>query len=160
MSPDPITAFDLMPLRGVITAPIQTLKGMLRGMAKGTVLNAVKDKPKRPPARLPPKGTPERRKIEKARDDGIKAKKAQELENIRGGGEGSGAWTKEELEDIRRKGEFPDDAQWHHDPTVANRPDLAHKPESVHIIRGGREAHFEDGHGRNWQNPRNDITDK
>ncbi len=67
--------------------------------------------------RLPPKGTPERAAIEAARSQGIVARQAQELANIRAGGKGSGIWTEAELTEIRRTGEFPVDAYWHHDPT-------------------------------------------
>ena len=104
-------------------------------------------------ARLPPKGTPERNKIEAARRRGIKAKKAQELDDIRSGGKGSGVWTKQELKDIRKGGDFPDDVRWHHDPTVANRPDLANNPKFVHPMRGGDKGHLYDGHGGNYRNP-------
>lgn len=103
--------------------------------------------------RLPPKGTPERATIEAARTRGIRAKKDEELADIRGGGKGSGEWTDQELQAIRRTGKFPPDAEWHHDPTVANRPDLASHPSTVRIVRGGRDAHF-DAHERNWRNPK------
>ena len=105
-------------------------------------------------ARLPPKGTPERRKIEAARRRGVNRKKAQELKDIKAGGKGSGVWTEKELEDIRRTEKFPIDARWHHDPTVANRPDLAADPRSVHPLRGGNKGHLHDGHGGNYQDPR------
>jgi len=105
-------------------------------------------------ARLPPEGTPERARIEAARQRGIRAKKAEELENIRAGGRGSGVWTETELEVIRRTGEFPPDAQWHHNPTVANCPDRAADPRAVHPVRGGRKGHLRDGHKGNWRNPR------
>jgi len=104
--------------------------------------------------RLPPKGTPERAKIDAARNLGVRRKKAQELSDIRAGGRGSGAWKEEELEEIRRSGEFPIDAQWHHDPTVANRPDLAADPRVVYVLRGGREGHLRDGHNMDWRNPK------
>jgi len=105
-------------------------------------------------ARLPPKGTPERSQIEAARNQGIKAKQAEELANIRAGGKGSGVWTQKELEGIRQNGKFPDDAQWHHDPTVANRPDLAADPRVVRPVRGGRNRHLHEGHKENWRNPK------
>ncbi|MEN1681434.1 MAG: hypothetical protein AAGJ46_17780 [Planctomycetota bacterium] len=103
--------------------------------------------------RLPPRGSAERKAIEKARADGIKARQAQELESIRAGGEGSGIWTAEELDEIRASGKFPADAYWHHNPTVANRPDLAGDPSVVFPGRGGRAAHLEEGHFGNWQLP-------
>ena len=105
----------------------------------------------KPEARLPKKGTPERAAIENARNQGIRAKKAEELANIKAGGTGSGVWTEKELKDIRRTGEFPDDVRWHHDPTVANRPDLAADPRVVRPIRGGTPGHL-DAHGGNWRN--------
>jgi hypothetical protein len=49
--------------------------------------------------------------------------------------------------------EFPIDAVWHRDPTVANRPNLAADPRVVHPMRGGDEAHLRDGHGGNYQKP-------
>jgi hypothetical protein len=104
--------------------------------------------------RLPAKGTPERKEIEAARTRGINAKKAEELKDIQEGGKGSGVWSKEELAEIRRTGEFPPDAQWHHNPTVANRPDLAADPRSVRPLRGGTKGHLLDGHDGNWQNPK------
>jgi hypothetical protein len=61
-------------------------------------------------------------------------------------------WTDEELEKIRKTGEFPPDVRWHHDPTVANRPDLAENPDVVRPVRGGRKGHFK-AHGENWQKP-------
>jgi hypothetical protein len=105
-------------------------------------------------ARLPPKGTAEYNKIKAARDKGVRLKQAQELKDIRSGGKGSGVWSEEELEAIRRTGNFPIDAEWHHDPTVANRPDLAADPRVVHPLRGGKKGHLRDGHNRNWQNPK------
>ncbi len=54
-------------------------------------------------ARLPRKGTSERKTIEAARTRGLKAERAEEIENIRRGGKGSGVWTEEELEVIRKK---------------------------------------------------------
>jgi RHS repeat-associated protein len=104
--------------------------------------------------RLPSRGTAERRAIDAARQRGIALKQEQELANIRAGGRGSGSWSEAELRQIRETGQFPADAQWHHNPTVANRPDLADNPSSVEIIRGGRQAHFEEGHQGNWQNPK------
>ena len=62
-------------------------------------------------------------------------------------------WTKKELKDIRRTGEFPLDTRWHHEPTVANRPDLAGNPLTVKPLRGGTKGHLKDGHGKNWQDP-------
>ncbi|MDI3287271.1 hypothetical protein [Polyangium sp. 15x6] len=103
-------------------------------------------------ARLPPKGTPERRAIETARDKGVRLKKAQELENIREGGRGSGVWSDKELDDIRKTGEFPLDARWHHDPTVANRPDLAADPSVVRPVRGGTQGHLK-AHGGDFRKP-------
>ncbi|MBI5569737.1 MAG: hypothetical protein HY914_07315 [Desulfomonile tiedjei] len=105
-------------------------------------------------ARLPPKGTPERRKIEAARRRGRDLKKAQELADIKAGGKGSGVWTEKELAGIRQTREFPPDAVWHHDPTVANRPDLAADPRVVRPLRGGTQGHLWDGHGGNFQNPK------
>jgi hypothetical protein len=40
--------------------------------------------------------------------------------------------------------------QWHHHPSVADRPDLAADTRVVYVIRGGRKGHFIKGHGRNW----------
>jgi GHH signature containing HNH/Endo VII superfamily nuclease toxin len=105
-------------------------------------------------ARLPPKGTPEYNKIKAAREKGVRLKQAEELDNIRAGDKGSGVWSEEELERIRKTGKFPDDAVWHHDPTVANRPDLAADPRVVRPMRGGSKAHLRDGHGGNYQYPR------
>jgi hypothetical protein len=103
-------------------------------------------------ARLPPKGTQERAKIEAARRRGRDARKKEELENIRAGGKGSGVWSDRELKSIRQTGRFPPDTVWHHDPTVANRPDLAADPRAVRPVRGGRKGHF-DAHGRDWRKP-------
>jgi len=103
--------------------------------------------------RLPPKGTPERAKIERDRQKGVEAKQAQELGDIKAGGKGSGVWSEQELMEIRRTGNFPTDAEWHHDPTVANRPDLAADPRVVRPVRGGRKGHLRDGHNMNWRNP-------
>ncbi len=103
-------------------------------------------------ARLPPKGTPERRAIETARDKGVRLKKSQELENIRDGGRGSGVWTDKELAEIRATGKFPDDVNWHHDPTVANRPDLAADPSVVRPVRGGTQGHLQ-AHGGDFRKP-------
>ena len=69
------------------------------------------------------------------------------------GGEGSGVWEPHELIEIRDTGEFPKDVRWHHDPTVANRPDLAGQASSVRPVRGGIQGHL-DAHGGNWQYPR------
>ena len=82
------------------------------------------------------------------------AKKAEELADVRAGGKGSGVWSDEELEDIRKTGKFPIDTRWHHDPTVANRPDLAADPKVVHPLRGGTKGHLWDGHGGNFQDPK------
>jgi len=108
----------------------------------------------RRPPRLPPIGAPERAKIEAARNLGIKRKRAEELVDIKAGGEGSGVWTKKELEEIRQTSRFPLDTRWHHEPTVANRPDLAADPRAVYPLRGGTKGHLRDGHEGNWQNPR------
>lgn len=75
---------------------------------------------------------------------------AQELKDIKEGGEGSGVWTQEELKQIRQTKQFPKDARWHHDPSVANRPDLAGKAESVHPVRGGVKGHL-DAHGGDFR---------
>ncbi|MBM4328493.1 MAG: hypothetical protein FJ118_15180 [Deltaproteobacteria bacterium] len=104
--------------------------------------------------RLPPKDTPERARIDAARERGVKAKKAEELADIQAGGKGSGVWSEKELEGIRRSGKFPDDVEWHHDPTVANRPDRAADPRVVSPVRGGRKGHLRDGHKGNWRNPK------
>jgi len=101
-------------------------------------------------ARLPKPGTPERAVIEAARRRGIRAAKAQELANIRAGGEGSGVWTKAELRQIRQTGKFPSDVRWHHEPTVANRPDLAADPNVVRPVRGGATGHL-DAHGGDFR---------
>jgi hypothetical protein len=111
---------------------------------------------KRRPARLPPKGTAARRKIDRDKQKGIELKQKEELADITAGGKGSGVWTEQELAAIRRDQVFPLDAQWHHNPTVANRPDLAADPKSVHVIRGGRKAHLRDGHDMDWRKPYND----
>jgi hypothetical protein len=90
--------------------------------------------------------------FERARRQGIKAKQAQELESIRAGGQGSGVWTEAELQNISETGRFPKDVRWHHDPTVANRPDLAANPSVVHPVRGGIPGHLE-AHGGDWRLP-------
>jgi hypothetical protein len=118
----------------------------------GLALAARRGSGARPP-RLPPKGTPERAKIEADRKRGSRQKKANELAEIDAGGKGSGAWTKKELEEIKKTREFPPDTIWHHEPTVANRPELADNPLAVRPIRGGRKGHLQDGHGGNYQNP-------
>ncbi len=152
IEPDPITAFDFLTSElKLLTAPLAFLKSWARSAAKRTVVHAVKKD--RPPARLPPKGTKERARIEAARKRGRDRKEAEERANIQAGGKGSGVWTEEELQEIRRTGEFPNDAEWHHDPTVANRPDLADNPRVVHPVRGGRKGHL-DEHGGDWRNPR------
>ncbi len=102
--------------------------------------------------RLPARGTPERSAIEAARRKGIATKRSQELANIRSGGQGSGVWTQAELENIRQTGEFPKDVRWHHDPTVAGRPDLAADPSVVRPVRGGVQGHL-DAHGGDFRNP-------
>jgi hypothetical protein len=150
---DPHTALDILPYRRFITSPVQAFRNLLRQMAQDRVLNAVKKEGTRPPARLPPRSTPEYNKIKAAREKGIRLKKEEELNDIRGGGKGSGVWSEEELAAIRRDGEFPVDAIWHHNPTVANRPDLAADPRFVHPMRGGEKAHLRDGHGGNYQKP-------
>ncbi|TKC94688.1 hypothetical protein [Polyangium fumosum] len=103
-------------------------------------------------ARLPPRGTPERRAIETARSKGVDAKQAQELADIRAGGRGSGVWTDQELAEIRQSGKFPEDVRWHHDPTVANRPDLAADPSVVRPVRGGTQGHLR-AHGGDFRKP-------
>ncbi len=107
--------------------------------------------PKKEP-RLPRQGTAERRAIETARQKGINAKQREELANIRAGGKGSGVWTEAELAEIRAGGPFPKDAVWHHDPTVANRPDLAADPSVVRPVRGGVIGHLE-AHGGDFRKP-------
>ena len=104
-------------------------------------------------ARLPPKGTPEWKKLKAERNKGVRAKQALELQDIRAGGRGSGVWTDEQLQNIRNTGEFPIDVRWHHNPTVANRPELAADPSVVYPVRGGNKGHL-DAHGGNYQNPR------
>jgi hypothetical protein len=154
---DPHTALDLAPItRGLrlFTAPRELLKSLLRRKAEDAVLNVKERRSGGKGPRLPPKGSPERKAIEAARTRGVRAKRKEELENIRGGGKGSGVWTEKELEGIRQNSEFPDDARWHHDPTVANRPDLAADPRVVHPLRGGNKGHLRDGHQGNYQNPR------
>jgi hypothetical protein len=69
-------------------------------------------------------------------------------------GKGGGVRSAEELKGIRKTGNFPDDAVWHHDPTVANRPDLAADSLMVHPMRGGPKAHLCYGHDMNWRNPK------
>jgi hypothetical protein len=137
------TAMALL-VRGDIVDAMRILTGAGRPVTSGIVTRG---------PRLPPKGTPERAKIEAARRRGINAKKGQELADIQAGGKGSGAWSEKELEGIRKSGRFPIDARWHHDPTVANRPDLAADPRYVKPVRGGTKGHF-DAHGRDWRNPR------
>jgi hypothetical protein len=101
---------------------------------------------------LPLRGSPERNKIEADRKRGIAAAQQKELEKIRTGEKGSGVWTAEELEEIRKTGRFPADVQWHHEPTVANDPSRAADPNAVRPIRGGRKAHLEEGHSGDWRN--------
>jgi hypothetical protein len=150
---DPHTALDILPYKRFITSPVQAFRNLLRRMAQDQVLSATKKAGTRPPPRLPPRGTPERAKIEADRVRGVRAKQAEELKDVRGGGKGSGVWSEEELAAMRRDGEFPIDAVWHHDPTVANRPDLAADPRVVHPMRGGSKTHLRDGHGGNYQKP-------
>ena len=148
---------NLLPLGRFLRAPAVGLKHLFKTLGKDTILYAAKKGGNRPPARLPPKGTPERRAIEAARRRGVGRRKAEELKDIKAGGKGSGVWTEKELEGIRRTGEWPIDTVWHHDPTVANRPDLAADPRSLHILRGGPKAHLWKGHQGNYQNPRRDV---
>ena len=137
-----------LPQGRALKAPIEALKLALRKLGRDAIISNIK----RPP-RLPPKGTPERGKIESARRRGRNQKRSNELADIDADGEGSGVWTKKELEEIKKTREFPLDTVWHHEPSVANRPDLADKPRAVHPIRGGRKAHLRDGHGGNYQEP-------
>jgi RHS repeat-associated protein len=102
--------------------------------------------------RLPARGTPERKAIEAARSRGIAGARQRELSSIRTGGRGSGVWTDTELEQIRTTGKFPEDVRWHHDPTVANRPDLAGDPAVVRPVRGGEAGHLE-AHGGDYRKP-------
>jgi hypothetical protein len=137
-----------LPQGRALKAPIEALKLALRKLGRDAIISNIK----RPP-RLPPKGTPERAKIEAARSRGRDTKMREELSDIENGGEGSGVWTKKELEEIRKTKEFPLDTVWHHEPSVANRPKLADNPLAVRPIRGGTKGHLRDGHGGNWQNP-------
>ena len=105
----------------------------------------------RSPARLPKPGTPERTAIEAARKAGIAAARRAELENIKAGGVGRGNYSDAELEAIRQAAEFPKDVRWHHDPTVASRPELAGDPTVVRPVRGGVKGHLAE-HGGNWRN--------
>ena len=102
--------------------------------------------------RLPAVGTPERAAIETARRRGIRKAKEIELENILAGGKGSGVWSQVELQQIRETGNFPADVRWHHDPTVANRPDLAADPSVIRPVRGGTQGHLE-AHGGDFRKP-------
>ena len=154
---DPHTYLDVVPYRRFLTAPVQSLKRLLWSHADDAILYAAKKGGDRPPPRLPPKGTPERRAIEAARERGINRRKGEELRDIKAGGNGSGVWTDEELVGIRQTGKWPEDAVWHHDPTVANRPDLAEDPRSALLMRGGPKAHLWKGHQGNYQNPRKDV---
>jgi len=131
----------------------RTAKNLPRalGKVKSFFSRSNKYVPKKGP-RLPPRGTKARAAIEKARRQGIQAKKAQELADIRSGGKGSGIYSKGELEQIRKTGQFPSDVRWHHDPTVANRPDLAANPNAVRPVRGGTPGHL-DAHGGDWRLP-------
>lgn len=158
---DALSILDMYQLARSLSPPtMETSAKFLREVVKRLVRDAAKKKGNRPPARLPPEGTPERNAIEAAREQGIRLKKAQELKDIKAGGKGSGVWKDEELAGIRNTGKWPDDAVWHHDPTVANRPDLAADPRSVHLMRGGKKAHLRDGHQGNYQNPRIDVPKK
>jgi hypothetical protein len=103
--------------------------------------------------RLPAIGTPQRAAIEAARRQGIRKAKALELANIRAGGAGSRVWAEAELEQIRMTGRFPSDLQWHHDPTIANRPDLAGDPSVIRPVRGGTQDHL-DAHGGDFGRPK------
>lgn len=150
---DPHTLLDLAPYRRFITSPVEAFKDLLKSKAKDAILDIKEKDGTRTPPRLPPRGTPERAEIDAARSRGRNAKIREERANIQGGGKGSGVWSEKELEEIRKTGEFPPDTRWHHDPTVANRPDLAADPKVVHPVRGGTQGHF-DVHGRDWRNPR------
>ena len=149
---DPHTALDVIPYARSLRAPVQALQNILKRIARNAVISNIKRTGERPP-RLPQKGTPERAKIEAARSRGRDAKMREERADIKAGGEGSGVWKEKELEEIKQGGKFPPDSIWHHEPSVANRPDLAADPRAVHPLRGGRKGHLEDGHGKNWQNP-------
>jgi hypothetical protein len=118
----------------------QGVANMASGVA--TIGKAAKMSGKGQKSWLPKPGTPERAAIESARRTGIRRKQALELENIRGGGKGSGVWTEKELARIRKTGKFPKDARWHHDPPVALRPDRAADPAAVRPVRGGHAGHL------------------
>jgi hypothetical protein len=154
LEPDPHTYLDVGPYRRFLTSPIEAFKDLLRSKARDAILDIKEKDGTRTQPRLPPKGTPERAEIDAARSRGIRAKQAEELGHIRAGGKGSGVWSEKELQRIRQTGKFPDDVEWHHDPTVANRPDLASDPKVVTPLRGGRAGHLRDGHDGNWRNPR------
>lgn len=157
VEPDPHTLFDILPYRRFITSPISAIRGLFKSSADRYILNAVKKGGSgRPPRRLPPKGAPEYNKIQRDRQQGIKLKKEQEMEDILAGGEGSGIWDEADLEYIRKYKEFPKGIAWHHRKTVANRPDLASDPNNVIPIRGGREEHLRDGHFGDWRKPLED----
>jgi hypothetical protein len=151
---DPTRVLDIIPggreLK-LIPAAKQLLKNFLKSSLRRAIVNAVKKGGEKGP-RLPPKGSLERKTIEAARNRGIRAKQKEELENIRAGGKGSGVWTEKELEGIRQSSQFPDDAVWHHDPTVANVPGRAADPSGVRPVRGGRKGHL-NAHGGNWKLP-------
>jgi hypothetical protein len=143
---------DFFPLARWATAPVQGFRGLLGRLARDAILSAKQRGPRQPP-RLPPRGTPERAKIERDRKKGIDAKKEEELSDIKAGGKGSGTWSEEQLAEIRGTGKFPEGVHWHHDPTVANRPNRAADPNSVRPMPGGRKQHLEDGHQGNWRYP-------
>ncbi len=104
---DPHTLLDILPYRRFITSPIQAFKNVIRRTAQDQVLSAIKKEGTRTPPRLPRRGTPEYNRIKVARDRGVRAKKKEELNEIRSGGKGSGVWSEEELEGIRKTGKFP-----------------------------------------------------
>jgi hypothetical protein len=139
------------PNREPTTPPVQSAEISGKG-PKVDNLESQRYAPSARKARLPPRGSPERKAIESARRQGIDAAKERELSNIRAGGNGSGVWTATELEEIRKTGRFPADVRWHHNPTVANRPDLAGDPSVIQPIRGGIKGHLE-AHGGDFRKP-------
>jgi hypothetical protein len=143
------------PARGLASAleTISPFGRAGRALPKTALSLAARRGSGRRPPRLPPIGTPERAKIEAARKRGERAGTREEFRDIENGGDGSGVWTKKELEEIRQNKEFPRDTVWHHEPSVANRPELADNPLAVRPTRGGRKGHLRDGHGGNWQEP-------
>jgi hypothetical protein len=134
----------------VVSAAVmaQGVASMAAGVA--TLSKAAKMSGKGQQSWLPKKGTPERAAVENARRTGIRRKQQLELENIRGGGKGSGVWTEKELAKIRKTGKFPKDTRWHHDPPVALRPDRAADPAAVRPVRGGHAGHLE-AHGGDFR---------